>query len=181
MFKARKRHNSNKMVYVWGGPVHTSFVGSTTPTPTKKETYAEYLRSDHWKNLRRKKYSTGNARCSICGSKDSLEVHHLNYKNLYDVTTSDLRILCHDCHFTAHKLFRKGKIKFHGTSHHSRFAIIKNAVKRFNRNSTRPPGPKTTPVSLPTRKKQADLDLLFSETPLIDRVLLISKTLTDHK
>jgi hypothetical protein len=42
----------------------------------------------------------------------------------------DLRVLCKRCHFLAHDLHRAGKFKFKNTNHHSRFAILKSAVKK---------------------------------------------------
>ena len=89
--------------------------------------YKEYLKSDHWKQLRAKKRRY---RCAICASTENLDTHHLIYKNLYDVETSDLRKLCRICHYTAHALMKKGKIRFRSTNHHSRFAITKAAVKK---------------------------------------------------
>lgn len=69
-------------------------------------------------------------RCAICLSTEKLEVHHLNYKNLFNVEQSDLRVLCHRCHFLGHKLYKAGKFKFRSTNHHSRFTIFKHYVKK---------------------------------------------------
>jgi hypothetical protein len=91
--------------------------------------YTEYLRSDHWKGLRQKKRKNG-ARCGICAATENIDTHHLLYKNLFDVETSDLRLLCRRCHFLTHDLMRAGKIRFPSTSHHSRFVILKAAVKK---------------------------------------------------
>ena len=52
-----------------------------------------YLESDHWKQLRAEKLKSS-PRCETCGSKDRIEPHHLNYKNLFDVQLSDLKTLC---------------------------------------------------------------------------------------
>ena len=91
--------------------------------------YKEYLKTDHWKQLRASKY-TKPRKCGICGGCENLQVHHLNYKDLISVSTSDLRVLCKRCHFLAHDLFNNGKIKFKSDNHHSRFNIIKAAVKK---------------------------------------------------
>lgn len=91
--------------------------------------YREYLTSDDWLTKRYlKKLRVNN--CGICGSTDNLDVHHLNYRNLIDVQMSDLRVLCRRCHFLAHRLHQEGKIRFRSTDHNSRFASIKNTVKR---------------------------------------------------
>ena len=89
--------------------------------------YNKYLESNDWRKLRNLKTNTF---CAICASSGQLDTHHLNYKNLSDVDTSDLRRLCRRCHFLTHKLFREGKIVFRSTNHHSRFAIIKSAAKK---------------------------------------------------
>lgn len=56
-------------------------------------------------------------------------MHHLNYRNLYDVTTADLRVLCRRCHYLAHDLQRIGELVFSSTDHNHRWALLKNAVK----------------------------------------------------
>lgn len=91
--------------------------------------YQEYLRGPDWKDKRTSK-RTKKKNCAICASKENLDVHHLNYKNLVDVEQNDLRVLCRRCHFLTHKLFNEGKIMFRGTNHNSRFAILKHAVKK---------------------------------------------------
>jgi hypothetical protein len=89
--------------------------------------YKEYLQSEDWKSKRRAKNPR---RCGICASTERLEVHHIHYRNLVDVEMSDLRTLCRRCHSLYHSLEKAGKIKFTSDSHHSRFAIIKHAVKK---------------------------------------------------
>lgn len=100
---------------------------------TKAE-YAEYLKSDHWKALRKKKRSkcsktNGKNRCAICASTENIETHHMEYRNIYDVTTSDLRLLCRTCHGTGHDLMRNG-LKMSSHSVHGNFNILKVAVKK---------------------------------------------------
>jgi hypothetical protein len=91
--------------------------------------YKEYLKSEDWKQKRKLKKSKNN-RCGICASTENIDIHHLNYKNLYDVEQSDLRRLCRRCHFLAHRLQKEGKLVFTNRSHHSMFGKIKGAVKR---------------------------------------------------
>lgn len=61
----------------------------------------EYLKSDHWKQLRKEKLQL-NPICEECGSASRVEPHHLDYKNLFDVQVSDLKTLCRKCHEKAH-------------------------------------------------------------------------------
>ena len=96
---------------------------------TRRRQYQDYLKSEDWltkrylKRLKAKK-------CAICAAKQNLDVHHLNYRNLVDNSMADLRVLCRRCHFLAHDLHRAGKIRFTSDTHHSRFTLIKNAVKK---------------------------------------------------
>lgn len=61
-----------------------------------------YLQSFHWYNLREKKFSEVGQSCEICGSQDEIAVHHLRYKEIFDVETSDLQVLCGLHHREAH-------------------------------------------------------------------------------
>lgn len=94
---------------------------------TGKERYHQYLKSRDWEQ---KKASKLKASCAICGSTKNLDTHHLNYRNWYDVQKSDLRKLCHGCHFLVHDLMKSGKLVFTSDNHHSRFALMKAAVKK---------------------------------------------------
>lgn len=70
-----------------------------------KEKYKLYLQSDDWRQKKKSKLSK-NKNCAICNSKESLDIHHIFYRNWYDVENSDLRILCRKCHFTCHDLMK---------------------------------------------------------------------------
>jgi hypothetical protein len=61
-----------------------------------------YLKSDHWKDLKTKKLEK-NPICEGCKADKYLDVHHINYKNLYDVELDDLQTLL--------KRFQKPNIK----------------------------------------------------------------------
>lgn len=75
-----------------------------------KEEYQKYLQSDHWRALRNLKLEQSGKECKICGSNKEIEVHHLQYHNLYDVCLGDLQVLCRYCHTLYHK-FKKNKSK----------------------------------------------------------------------
>lgn len=70
---------------------------------TKRELYQEYLKTDHWRCLRQKAIETHGDRCNACDSVHGIEVHHLQYHDLYSVTPDDLMPLCRVCHGYAHK------------------------------------------------------------------------------
>lgn len=61
-----------------------------------------YLQSDHWDMLRDKAIKHYGGKCSECGSFLNIQVHHTNYKNIYDVTVEDLQLLCKKCHNSKH-------------------------------------------------------------------------------
>lgn len=99
-----------------------------------KHEYQKYLKSDHWKSLRAKKRrrsskTKGKSRCAICGTTEGIQTHHLLYRNIYDVSTSDLRLLCGSCHQTAHKLMAEG-LKFKSDKPQGIFCTLKVAVKK---------------------------------------------------
>lgn len=95
-----------------------------------KELYREYLKSEDWKKKRNKKLCK-KRRCWICWEVKNLDVHHLFYKNWYDVENSDLRVLCRRCHYKTHDLMKDWVINFkEWVSHHSRFATIKYYVAK---------------------------------------------------
>lgn len=91
--------------------------------------YKEYLKTEDWKQKRTVKKNK-RKQCGICASTENLDVHHLNYRDLYGVEQSDLRVLCRRCHFLAHDLHKADKFKFKSTNHNSRFTLIKTAVKK---------------------------------------------------
>jgi hypothetical protein len=70
-----------------------------------------YLNSDHWKLLREEKLATSYT-CEKCGSKSNLNVHHKEYKELYDVKISDLQTLCRKCHDKEHLKRKNNNHKF---------------------------------------------------------------------
>lgn len=64
--------------------------------------YRDYLKTEHWKNIRkliRKKY---NNKCKNCKTSERLEVHHKTYRNIGNELLSNLVLLCRDCHQQVH-------------------------------------------------------------------------------
>ncbi len=85
------------------------------PSPGK-ESYYHYLQSDHWQQIRIEALKLFRT-CVLCGSKNKLNVHHRNYKHLYqEIITEDLIVLCKSCHEEYHnidkpKKHKKGKFR----------------------------------------------------------------------
>lgn len=71
---------------------------------TMSARYRQYLRSDHWRQLRRRILARDGYTCTDCGSREKLQVHHLCYRPvLEDALDADLATLCGDCHARVHK------------------------------------------------------------------------------
>ena len=75
------------------------------------EEYEEYLRSDKWKAIAKRRMEIDGNRCVMCGSRGTvgnpLEVHHLSYKYLgkeEERIYQDLCTLCHADHKAVHAL-----------------------------------------------------------------------------
>jgi 5-methylcytosine-specific restriction endonuclease McrA len=76
-------------------------------------TYADYLRTNHWRQLRKRKIVAVDGRCERCGfygQRDKegrmhgLDVHHLTYEHLGHEDMADLETLCRTCHREQHGL-----------------------------------------------------------------------------
>jgi hypothetical protein len=60
-------------------------------------TYIEYLKSDHWKELKKKAISRPNyQKCEFCNS-EKIELHHTSYK--YILTKFELRNIISVCRY----------------------------------------------------------------------------------
>ena len=69
-------------------------------------TYPDFLKTKYWFSVRKSVLYRDRHKCTVCGSKDHLHVHHLSYtyhgfEHLY---LEDLVTLCTDCHKIAHGL-----------------------------------------------------------------------------
>lgn len=63
----------------------------------------KYLKSDHWHTLRIRKLIQQDGKCALCRHPAwNNDVHHVDYRKLFDVRLGDLRILCRECHDAAH-------------------------------------------------------------------------------
>jgi hypothetical protein len=85
--------------------------------------YLEYLQSDHWRNLRKAALATWGDRCCNC-SIPKVDVHHLRYGNLYDVSTDDLMPLCRRCHDTVHASPRLRELLAGNTESHVKRSLV---------------------------------------------------------
>lgn len=105
-----------------------------------KITYAEYLESDHWRNIRKLKLEKTNNACEICGEDEvRLDIHHKNYETLGHESLDDLAALCPYCHSDVHEVIKtlkgkefKQKVYAIATEYY-----IANVVKKANARMTR--------------------------------------------
>lgn len=80
-----------------------------------KQEYRKYLKSDHWKNKKQEFYSSKHftGHCLVCGNtKSKLEIHHKNYKRLWNERLSDLCALCPACHKNVHRIIKDSNGRF---------------------------------------------------------------------
>jgi predicted HNH restriction endonuclease len=67
--------------------------------PGRWRSYAEYLASERWAELRAAALERDGHRCRFCDSNQSLEVHHRRYPEEWGTeTVDDLTTTCADCH-----------------------------------------------------------------------------------
>lgn len=72
--------------------------------PRKSLSYDEYLKTDHWQQVRSEALQRANYRCQLCCSKENLNVHHNNYENLWNEQLEDVVTLCRSCHAKFHNI-----------------------------------------------------------------------------
>ena len=129
--KGYKRERTK--IFVFGKKKNRYYHGDRT------EYWNQYLKSDHWKTLRTAKLFQTPA-CEKCGNNSRLDIHHINYKNLYDVELSDLMTLCRKCHVEIHKppvpkpRKKKKKRKIRNVFRH-RKSLIRKVSKITNMDS----------------------------------------------
>ncbi len=66
--------------------------------------YEIYLNSDAWAKRRTLIFARCNDVCECCLIKEATQVHHVNYKTIFDEVAWDLRGVCADCHKRLHGL-----------------------------------------------------------------------------
>jgi hypothetical protein len=99
--------------------------------------YSEYLQSDDWKRKRKRKKARSK-KCGLCLTSEAiLDVHHLNYRNLYDVQPAELKVLCRSCHDLVHELLKSGALTYQSADWKHRWRVTQRAVRAYH-NPTNP-------------------------------------------
>lgn len=66
---------------------------------SRRDRYAEYLKSKRWEELRHQAMGRDGKRCRICNRSYRLQVHHRAYPAVWGrETVDDLTTLCNECH-----------------------------------------------------------------------------------
>jgi len=65
-------------------------------------TYYEYLTTWEWTFKAKKRKNMDGNKCTLCGDRKRLAVHHLTYKNVGAEKLQELRTLCRTCHEDVH-------------------------------------------------------------------------------
>ena len=64
--------------------------------------YAEYIRSDKWKEKADAAKKHADYKCQLCNSDGKLHAHHRTYERLGDELPEDITVLCAECHAKFH-------------------------------------------------------------------------------
>lgn len=80
------------------------FVNSTVidPPPPQTPSYQDYIKSEAWKLLAKKKRQEAGNKCQLCNASGKLSVHHRTYENVFNESMDDLIALCGSCHAKFH-------------------------------------------------------------------------------
>jgi hypothetical protein len=76
-------------------------VASLPQHPTRRA-YREYLRTEHWKQVRLQALEYADYSCQVCNRAGEVHVHHRTYDRLGAERPADLTVLCARCHETHH-------------------------------------------------------------------------------
>jgi len=77
----------------------------------KSKNYKKYINSKEWRERRKLYYSEHEKKCTVCGSKENIHLHHIIYANLGCEPDKDLNPLCKKDHFLYHKHYKNGSRK----------------------------------------------------------------------
>lgn len=66
--------------------------------------YDEYLRTEHWQEVRREALERAGGACQLCNSPHDLHVHHRTYERRGYEEPEDVIVLCKSCHALFHQI-----------------------------------------------------------------------------
>lgn len=72
----------------------------------------DYMETEVWKMLSKKRIEKDHRQCQECGSAQQLQVHHIRYPEVWgEERMEDLITLCDSCHAKLHKNDNKEKLQ----------------------------------------------------------------------
>lgn len=71
--------------------------------------YEVYLQTKEFDRIRQRVFQRDNYKCVVCGSTESIQPHHLTYRNIYHENLDDLITLCQRCHSIHHAILQREK------------------------------------------------------------------------
>lgn len=83
-----------------------------------KMSYHVYITSSYWKRRKKQFYATHGKKCSVCGSKTNIQLHHKSYKHHYGKEPDHTLVAL--CAFHHHKF-------------HECYGVDKNMIKHTDR------------------------------------------------
>lgn len=93
------------------------------------EDYKNYLKSPHWQKTKERFYVFFEKKCQRCESREKINLHHTDYRNLGIEKEGDLVPLCQNCHTELHKIYGSKKLR------HNTNKFIQDYKKRiYNEN-----------------------------------------------
>jgi hypothetical protein len=90
------------------------------------KTYYEYLKTEHWKNLRSRFGKRYGFRCYICDSSEDLNLHHKTYKRIGNESLQDMIWLCEYHHHLSHNF-----LFFNKSSKTNLWTVAKKVKKQY--------------------------------------------------
>lgn len=66
--------------------------------------YSLFLTSEYWNEIKKIIHERDKNKCTVCGRKGELHVHHTTYKHVRKEYNhlEDLQLLCSECHYNIH-------------------------------------------------------------------------------
>jgi len=98
----RKRKNEENREYekIWSEKRYAARIAEINRL--KYMPYKEYLKTEHWQEVRKAALKKAGYKCALCGSTEHLNVHHRTYENRGDEDIKDVIVLCQNCHAKFH-------------------------------------------------------------------------------
>ena len=104
-----KRRDQRKKLWEEHLEEYCKRTGREKEKASNSELYFDFIKSKYWGEVRKKVLIRDKRKCTKCGAKRFLHIHHKSYRNHYNEHEhlEDLITLCRECHGEVHKLIDK--------------------------------------------------------------------------